>query len=228
MQTAFRQFKKSRRNPSPSRSPFVGKLFCGCCGRAMSQQSKQPYHLCRGSRLKTGQGCYDGKIFIDMLNEVVLSSVKAEVRKFLNFNQMRSLQKPGQPERDTLIYKIKKVKGHIALLENRNVSLYEDFADGGIDKDFYITAKAKNSAEVEKAQTCISELENEIRALDSRMSDAAVDEPLLLRIIKATKASDEILSLVERINVFDSQRVEIKFAFDDSKILEGSYIKNSG
>ena len=80
---------------------------------------------------------------------------------------------------------------------------------------------------MEKAQTCIAELENKIRTLDSRMSEAAADEPLLLRIIKATEASDEVLSLVERINVFDSQRVEIKFAFDDSKALE-SCLKNSG
>jgi len=48
---------------SPHRSPFVGKIICGCCGRIMPRQGyKNLYHFCRGTRFNFNQGCYDGCI----------------------------------------------------------------------------------------------------------------------------------------------------------------------
>ena len=111
-------------------------------------------------------------------------------------------QKPVQSEWDNLAGKLKDTEARISLLECQSLSLYEDFADDRITKDNYIAEKAKNSADLEKVQSCAAELERQINSLDSCASKSAIDESLLQIILKATELSDEVLSLTERIIVF--------------------------
>jgi hypothetical protein len=216
-----RQGRRANKGASLFRSPFAGKIFCGHCGRAMPHQgSKQPYHFCKGVRLKLGQGCYDGHVLVEGLKGAALAAVKAEAQMVFTLNPRNLTSKQKYAELDKASAKLKKAKALITLLEQRNLSLYEDFADGKADKDGYIAAKAKNSVELEMARNCTYELESQLRALEDKAAEPSMDESVLHRIMKADEISDEVLSLVDSITVFDSERIEIKLAFGDAKVVK--------
>lgn len=215
----LRRNKRTPRSIDPNRSVFTGKIICGHCGRAMRNQiSKRPYHYCTGVKLKKGKGCFDGKVYIDDLAEAVLSAVTAEARKVIEVreNRSRNAQNKKSPSKDIASVELKKLYAHIALLEHRGISLYEDFACGKLDEESYLAFKAASNTELENAKKRIDELH--CQCADSGASDSAANESLLQRALTATEITGEVFSLIEQIIVFDNERIEIRFAFGDTNV----------
>jgi len=210
---------KSGRSIDPNRSVFTGKIICGHCGRAMRNQiGKRSHHYCTGGKLKKGKGCFEGKVYIDDLTETVLSAVITETRKVLEVREKmrRSIQNKESPSKDIVADELKNLSAHIALLERRGISLYEDFADGKLDKDAYLSAKASSNTELENAKIRLEELHFQSVAVVADSGNSTADEPLLERVLNATDITDDVLSLIEQIIVFDDEHIEIRFTFGDT------------
>jgi len=211
--------KHSPRSIDPNRSPLTGKIKCGYCGHTLKfLNHKRPIFTCTGAKLKIGKGCFNGKVYCDELNEVVLSAVQTEARKVYDSRQKRlQMAQSVQADRDAVQSEQKRLTAQITLLERRAISLYEDFADGKLDKDSYISAKGACSREIENAMVSVAELESrlEITHVKSYVSD---DEPLLLRVLEAQEISEEVLALVDCITVYDPTRIEVRLTFGDTNI----------
>ena len=215
----LRYNKRTPHGIAPNRSAFTGKIICGHCGRAMRNQiGKRSHHYCTGAKLKKGKGCFEGKVYIDDLTETVLSAVIAEVCKVLDVREAmrRNIQNKELPSKDIVVDELKKLSAHIALLERRGISLYEDFADGKLDKDAYLSAKASSNTELENAKIRLEELHFQSVAVVADSGNSTADEPLLERVLNATDITDDVLSLIEQIIVFDDEHIEIRFTFGDT------------
>lgn len=211
---------KSNRGIDPNRSPFTGKIICGHCGRAMRiQKAKRPYHYCTGVKLNKDKGCFDGKVYIDDLTEAVLTAVNIEAKKVLDArnNRRSAVQNPKSSAVNNATDELKRLSAHSALLEHRGISLYEEFADGKLDKASYLSAKAANNTELKKTKNRMEELRCQcLEVTTEKREDDIAEESLLQRVQNETELTSEILSLIEQIKVFDNEHIEIRFAFGDT------------
>jgi phosphohistidine swiveling domain-containing protein len=157
----------------------------------------------------------------------VLSAVKAEAGK--RYEHIRALE-----ERKTAIHdetllcagKPENLETRRSVLERRLDSLYDDYADGRMNKQEYLDAKAAyhdELAEIEKKAALLVESE---AAVSMEALIAQKDEkPMIERILAAIVVTDEISALIDHITVYSRDRIEIGFAFRDTNILEGSHCR---
>lgn len=210
-----------------NRSPFAGKIKCGCCGKSMQYATTTtPYFYCESPKFNIGLGCFDGRLYLSELSEVVLTTVKVETQKTLETLRKRKQQSHGTPSKDAINAELKKLSVRIALLERRSIALYEDFADGKIDKDDYLEAMTTNGDELQKTQIHIDELNSQLAAVKGikAINDVA-DELGLQRVLNADIVNDEVLALIDRILIVDTERIEIRFTFGDTNTTRGEVQK---
>jgi DNA invertase Pin-like site-specific DNA recombinase len=197
---------------------FAGKLRCGHCGRAMKYQgSKTPFYYCDGHKLNAGTGCSEERLYEDDLKAAVLSAVQTEARKTLDADSKRRLVvKRDSADSEECLAELKRLSAQSTLLERRNISLYEDFAEGKITREEYLNAKNACAGEVAKAEARTAELNARLIECADENEEVPADVPLLRRIVDAEDVTGEVLSLVERIVVYDPERIEIRFTFGDT------------
>jgi hypothetical protein len=212
------RYKNSGSAPK-QRILFAGKTRCGHCGRALKYRAgANAHHYCAGAGLNTGAGCFDGNLYVNELKGIVLAAVKTEAKKVLDGRKrLRQTAKREPAAKEAAISELKQLAAQIGFLERRGVALYEEYADGKLDRDGYLTEKTKHAAEPERAEARAGELNGRIAACAGK-ADAPADEPLLRSVPGATDVTDGILSLVDCVTVYDPGRIEIKFAFGDTNI----------
>jgi len=211
--SAVRQFKPCA---PQKRSLFAGKMRCGHCGRALTYRgSNHPYYFCNGALLSMGMGCSADKILVEDLRILTLHAVKVEAQKALDTRQKQRGPGAGAYVQMDALAELKRLNAQIDLLERRSVMLYEDFAEGKLDRDGYLAAKSKCTSELAEANAHAVELNGQLSALATK-EDVPRDEPLLQRVLDAGEVTSEVLALIDRVVMYDPERIEIRFAFGDA------------
>lgn len=198
---------------------FAGKIRCGHCGRALRyQNSANPYHYCTGRKLGYDTECFEERVYVDALKSALLPAIKVEAGKALDRRQKRRrLAQTGVPDVNADRQEIERLTVQISHLEQRGMSLYEDYAEGRLDRDAYLAVKAKDQAEASAATTRLEELRERLAAVNPLASTKdSDDDSLLNRVLLADDVTAEIMTLVEGISVFDSEHIEIMFDFGDA------------
>jgi hypothetical protein len=197
------------------KSPYAGKVKCGCCGySAYFKRSKNSYYMCRSLRINAENPCFTGKLLLSDLNAIVLNTIKIEAKKQRdNLNKRMAVQKIGK---NANAEELKSLSSRRSTLEQRMVSLYEDFADNRMSKETYISTKAKCADELATLEAKCAELENLISTNTAVYNPETENEPLQKRIISSKKVTEEIASLIESITIYDKERIEIRFSFGDA------------
>jgi DNA invertase Pin-like site-specific DNA recombinase len=213
----IRRYSKTHTSPK-SRALFAGKTRCGHCGRALRHQpNANPYHYCNSARVSVGAGCSNGRFFVDDIKVVVLAAVQAEARKVLDTRKKLAKAISGPSNKVSAGTEIKQAATRIALLERHGISLYEDFADEKIDRDTYLSAKAACAAELNGLRERADNLRTRLASIPETQKPSN-SEPLLQRILDARDVTDEVLSLVECVTIYDTERIEVRLAFGDTNI----------
>jgi len=102
-------------------------------------------------------------------------------------------------------------------LELQVIVLYEGFADGKLDKTEYIKAKSDLNAKLYNAKISLTELDFKLQGFEEHTVKHD-DEPLLKRILDSEDLTKEMISPIDKIIVYDPERIEIRFDFGDTNI----------
>ncbi|MDL2218503.1 recombinase family protein [Christensenellaceae bacterium OttesenSCG-928-M15] len=199
---------------------FAHKIRCGHCGRALRyQNAANPYHYCTGRKLGYDTECFEERVYVTEIKSVLLPAVKAEAGKALDRRQKR--RKAAQSilsDANAMRQEIDRLTAQSAHLERRGMSLYEDYAEGRLDRDAYLAVKAKDQTEASAAQARLAELCERLAENPVIDLKAADDDSLLQRVLAADDVTGEIMTLVEGIKVYDAEHIEIRFSFGDSNV----------
>jgi hypothetical protein len=221
-QAHFRSFKQRAKSTSPKHSPFTGKIICGHCKKVMVQSYTQnAHHFCQSAKLNTGQGCYGGRVSVSDLEDAFLAAAKLEAQEGfdLKVQQKQRTQEENRSsaKRSNILAELKRLSINFALLEQRSIALYEEFAEGKIGRDAYVSAKASNSADMTSAQNRIDEMNRNLAAIEeaAALRPIIADESVLCRILTTNVVTDEVMALLDRIVVYDAEHIEIRFVFGD-------------
>ena len=227
MRRSFKgQNKTGAKTWNKSNNPWLSKVVCGCCGHNFRYiRTKLAYLICPNANSNIGLECYEGKVFVSELEVVVKESVRFEVSKQMAFSeeQQEHLTKvaQGASERDDIFNELKKLSLSVGLLEQRNLVLYEEFAEGKVRKEVYVQSKADNNSKIEIAQSRIDELESRLNNLEEKLpvNHDVVNTSVLDRLLEEDVNIGEVLSVVENIKIFEGGRMELKFAFTNTLII---------
>ena len=194
------------------RHVLQGKVRCGYCRYCMVRyKTKNPYFSCyMGNRCGSHL-----TIKVAVLEEVVLKLIQNYMRISLGESDLEKV-KIGQIE--TKIKELRVSKKALEIRKDnykvRRINLYRQWREERISQEEYLKEKQECLNKEKKAQQECEEVEIKIKRLMFWMNQGE-EENLDVRIPAQILTKDMVDRLVEEILVYDQDRIEIKWKFQD-------------
>lgn len=214
----------TRRSPEDSNVQlFSGMVFCGECGASMvrktvpSGNKKYVYYVC--SAHKQDKSCSSHGIRDAALEEVVLETVKQYIRNVVDLDDLLAMTDTA-PLRTAEAQKVQrqldKKRSEHERLQKLLMSLYENLADGIIDREEYARFKqsyTERAAECEKQMDALQESLVQIKEHGGEHREWMAQFRKHLNITELERSI--AVALIDRILIYKDNRVEVHFRFED-------------
>lgn len=200
-----------------------GLLECGDCHRNMVRKNNSTkehpyyYYICSGYKQKTG--CTIHSIKTQIVENAVLAAVQEHIGNVLDMETMlhsicclpytdRTVKKTDE--------RLQAKKAEIEKYQRYKLCLYEDYTNGIITKEDYISFGKRYDRKLKEAEKAVYELEQEIDLIIQGNSE----QQQWISYFKKYKNIQELtrklaVELIERIYVYDGQKIHINFRFQD-------------
>lgn len=202
---------------------FSGMVFCGECGTSMVRKTvpasnkKYVYYIC--SAHKQDKSCSPHRIRDIALEEIVLEALKQYIRDIIDLDTLLSMTDTA-PLRTAEAQKVQRQldmkSDELERYQRLIMSLYENLSDGIIDRAEYAQLKknySERSAEAEKQFQALYDTITSIReqgGKDRIWMDEFKRHENISELDRAV-----VVSLVERILIYDDNRIEIVYRWHD-------------
>ena len=203
--------------------PFSGIVVCGDCGQNMNRRrvtkggKQYPYFHC--STYKSGNGCSSHLINADKLEEAVLDAVRTQIDLVLKAEKI--LQNIDRiPENQafvkTISSQINEMENEVERYRSLKTQVYTDLQGGLITKEDYEEINRRFTEKLEAAK-------RKIKSLAETKQEAIRNELNLRPWIETFRKYQNIekldrcivVSLIEKIIVYDKNRIAVVFHFQD-------------
>ena len=214
-QTTFEQARaKQLRYPQPNKEkrdyPLKGKIFCGCCGHALTYYSRRtPYYYCRHSDADENKPCHKMRYDAKSLEEAVFNTLKTQMDVLgPDVIEGAMLGNPVVPQ-------CSEYERQINALEESKLRLYEQYQLRELDLD---TFKAKKEALNEQ----LLKIKNAYAALtaQAKREQEAKDKEVRRRSItkeltEATGLTSALSNfLIDKVRLYPGGRIKIEYRID--------------
>lgn len=199
---------------------FAGLIQCADCGRAMkkrrSHNGKYEYYVC-GTYMTYGKDkCESHSIRKEELEKIVFNEIKAQITKYLNFQELKKDTKFSDKLLLQLASSKKRLSDFTAKLEKAKAlkfGLYGDYKENVISREEYEDYKQKYNAEIESLSAQINSLKKSISCIHAG-DELKRSEEIILKYQNIQSLTREVLvSLVKSIVVHADQTITIHFSF---------------
>lgn len=201
--------------------PLGGLLYCADCGRSMVRKNNSTadhpyyYYICSGSKEKSG--CKSHSIRDILLEQAVFAAVREHIRSVLDLEQiLAAIAKLPYTSRQIkkMDERLKAKQDEAEKYQLYRMKLHEDYADGIISREDYIAFGKRYDLKAQNVGEAILSLEQEI----DRLVDGKSEEQQWIAYFKRYQDIEELnrklaVELIDRILVFENQRINIKFKF---------------
>ena len=199
---------------------FSGMVFCGECGSAMirkvvpSGKKKYVYYICAAHK-NNRTVCHSHNLRDEALYEIVLDSLKQHIRNVIDLSDMLELTSTAQLQQavmQKLRSRLEKKRAEIDRYQTLLRSLYENLADGLLEREEYLDLKKTYTRRREEAENQAEEIRKQI---EQEIANSAWGHGWMERFRRHQNitALDRsiVVSLIERVMVFQDHRVEIVY-----------------
>ncbi len=201
--------------------PLGGLLYCADCGRSMVRKNNSTadkpyyYYICSGSKEKSG--CKSHSIRDILLEQAVFAVVREHIRSVLDVEQiLTAITKLPYTSRQIkkMDERLKAKRDEVEKYQLYRMKLHEDYMDGIISREDYIAFGKRYDLKAQNAGEAILSLEQEI----DRLVEGKSEEQKWIAYFKQYQDIEELnrklaVELIDRILVFENQRINIKFKF---------------
>ena len=202
---------------------FSGFLFCADCGQAMvrkvvpSGKKRYYYYVC--SSAQRHEGCSPHSISVKEVEKAVGGAVRTQVSAVLDLAEtLEYLDRMPSFSRKMLNYEaqIAGLEGEIERYQRMKLRLYEDLADGVIDKKEYADFREQYTALIEDKSTALERVRKEQKDAEA-CGEAQRAWVALFRqyenIEELTRRA--LMALVDKVYVYEKHVVEVLFKYGD-------------
>lgn len=213
----------TRRSPgSKAVGLFSGMIFCGDCGASMVRKTvpagekKYVYYVC--SVHKQDKSCSPHRIRDNALEEIVLDSLKQHISEVVDMSELLAITDTA-PLRTAQAQKVQRQldKKHeeYEKLQKLLMSLYENLADGIIDREEYTRLKASFSARADEAEKQMDALREQLEDIHNHGTENAWMNEFIKRQGLTTLDRAVVVALIDKILIHSNDVVEIIYRWQD-------------
>lgn len=200
-----------------------GLMFCGECGRSMVRRcnrykdKQSVYYIC--ATYNKGKGCSRHSIAQSVIEDILLDTIKRHIEHVARLEELLNIIRDREVNYDDIVANDREILAKYKELDQCKkveMSLHRDLAAGIISIKEYEQFKnnfAHKSAEIEET---IRKLQQEIETVfeEGLFADEWIDTFTKTGNITSLDRSI-VLSLVEKITVYEENRIEITFKYQD-------------
>lgn len=204
--------------------PFSGRIFCGDCGASAVRKTTKSgdktyvYYVCCANK-EDKNICTKHSIREDFLNEAVLTTIQKHILLLLDMKTALSKVEDVSWEQEEL----EKISTNIFIQEEiikknneLRASLYEDLKDGIISKEDYETLKVGMNERIANAKKAIAELNKSKINIEAGISEHQCWLEQFAKFKNVNLITREVIvSLVEKIYIYEENEVEVVFNYRD-------------
>lgn len=201
---------------------FSGMVFCGDCGASMVRKTvpaggkKYVYYVC--SAHKQNKSCSPHRMRDTALEEIVLDSLKQHIREVVDMSELLAITDTA-PLRTAQAQKVQRQldKKHeeYEKLQKLLMSLYENLADGIIDRDEYTRLKASFASRADEAEKQMDALRERLTEIQNNGTENGWMSEFTKR--QGLMALDRavVVALIDKIFIHSNDTVEIIYRWQD-------------
>ncbi|MCD8103925.1 MAG: recombinase family protein [Lachnospiraceae bacterium] len=202
---------------------FAGFVYCGDCEHCMTRKAvpshgkKYYYFIC--STYKAHEGCSSHSFSEAKLNRIVFGLVQDQIQLVAEVDHILDYI-ASLPEHQRSIFnydaQITKLEAEIERYKNLKLNLYSDMSDGVISREEYMEFRAGYDRKIASCQQSLGKITEERRqAVDNNDRHSGWIE-IFRQYRNITELHREVIvNLIERIVIYDSNRIEIVFRYQD-------------
>ena len=212
-----------RPNDAETVALFAGFLYCGDCGSRLVRRSasykgkRYIYYQCSGSKQNKGS-CTSHNLRDEKLYNIVRNALQMQIQIVMEEAEFVESIRQAQQES----YRVRRIERQIRQLTAEKAhtqgikeKLYGDYADEILTREDFLNYNELYSKRIEEYDRKITELEAERQNLQT-----APNAYPFLDVYRKYRKLEEItrpmvVELIEKIEVYEGNRVEIMFRFQD-------------
>ena len=227
-----------RPNDAETVALFAGFLYCGDCGSRLVRRSasykgkRYIYYQCSGSKQNKGS-CTSHNLRDEKLYNIVRNALQMQIQIVMEEAEFVESIRQAQQEP----YRVRRIERQIRQLTAEKAhtqgikeKLYGDYAEKILTREDFLNYNELYSKRIEEYDRKITELEAEQQNLQT-----APNAYPFLDVYRKYRKLEEItrpmvVELIEKIEVYEGNRVEIMFRFHDeiADLLEELHQKQMG
>lgn len=201
---------------------FSGMIFCGDCGASMVRKTvpagdkKYVYYVC--SAHKQDKSCSPHRMRDTTLEEIVLDSLKQHISEVVDMSELLEITDTA-PLRTAQAQKVQRQldKKHeeYEKLQKLLMSLYENLADGIIDREEYTRLKASFTARADEAEKQMDALREQLEDIHNHGTENAWMNEFIKRQGLTALDRAVVVALIDKILIHSNDVVEIIYRWQD-------------
>lgn len=193
-----------------------GKIRCGNCGlKMMYNYGTVPVvycaHTAAAGKMST---CDKTRYPASRIESIVLGALRKQLGIFQNM--ARILEESEEKNKMNLPTMQRDMERELEKLKAERIRQYEAYAEGVVDRESYLRNKKELNEKIEKVQTKYEQIQAVTTAEDDLMKDVKTVEKNAEEVNILKRMTRNIAeTFVEEITIYDSEKIEVKFVFDD-------------
>ena len=201
---------------------FSGMVFCGDCGASMVRKTvpagekKYVYYVC--SAHKQNKSCSPHRMRDSTLEEIVLDSLKQHISEVVDMSELLAITDTA-PLRTAQAQKVQRQldKKHeeYEKLQKLLMSLYENLADGIIDREEYTRLKASFTTRADEAEKQMDALREQLEDIHNHGTENAWMNEFVRRQGLTSLDRAVVVALIDKILIHSNDVVEIIYRWQD-------------
>lgn len=201
---------------------FSGMIFCGDCGASMVRKTvpagekKYVYYVC--SAHKQNKSCSPHRMRDTTLEEIVLDSLKQHISEVVDMSELLAITDTA-PLRTAQAQKVQRQldKKHeeYEKLQKLLMSLYENLADGIIDREEYTRLKASFTARADEAEKQMDALREQLEDIHNHGTENVWLNEFIKRQGVTSLDRAVVVALIDKILIHSNDVVEIIYRWQD-------------
>lgn len=201
---------------------FSGMIFCGDCGASMVRKTvpagekKYVYYVC--SAHKQNKSCSPHRMRDSTLEEIVLDSLKQHISEVVDMSELLAITDTA-PLRTAQAQKVQRQldKKHeeYEKLQKLLMSLYENLADGIIDREEYTRLKASFTVRADEAEKQMDALREQLEDIHNHGTENAWMNEFIKRQGLTSLDRAVVVALIDKILIHSNDVVEIIYRWQD-------------
>ena len=200
-----------------------GLMFCGECGRSMVRRcnrykdKQSVYYIC--ATYNKGKGCSRHSIAQSVIEDILLDAIKRHIEHVARLEELLNTIRDREVNYDDIVANDREILAKYKELDQCKkveMSLHRDLATGIISIKEYEQFKNNFSHKSAEIEGTIRKLQQEIETVfkEGLFADEWIDTFTKTGNITSLDRSI-VLSLVEKITVYEENRIEITFKYHD-------------